>query len=87
MRDRVALLCAYTTVAALALVFVFSKGTQFLMPGPLTSAHGAIEACGTCHTKNGSGKLSWLHGLVAGDAGVDEDGRHVLPSRRDLTQR
>lgn len=71
MRDRVALLCAYTTVAALALVFVFSKGTQFLMPGPLTSAHGAIEACGTCHTKNGSGKLSWLHGLVAGDSQAD----------------
>jgi hypothetical protein len=41
------------------------------MPGPLASAHGAIENCGTCHTKSGSGKLSWIHGLVAGDPLAD----------------
>ena len=41
------------------------------MPGPLASAHGAIENCSACHTKAGSGKLSWLHGLVAGDPRAD----------------
>ena len=41
------------------------------MPGPLASAHGAIENCSACHTKSGSGKLSWLHGLVAGDPLAD----------------
>ena len=41
------------------------------MPGPLTSAHGAIENCSACHTKSGSGKLSWIHGLVAGDPLAD----------------
>ena len=41
------------------------------MPGPLTSAHGAIEKCSACHTKSGSGKLSWVHGLVAGDPAAD----------------
>ena len=41
------------------------------MPGPLASAHGAIEKCSACHTKSGSGKLSWVHGLVAGDPLAD----------------
>ena len=41
------------------------------MPGPLASAHGAIENCSACHTKSGSGKLSWIHGLVAGDPLAD----------------
>ncbi|MGD9805690.1 MAG: hypothetical protein AB7O71_10965 [Hyphomicrobiaceae bacterium] len=66
-RDRLAMLLALVTGSALVLAFVISKDTQFLMPGPLASAHGAIESCSTCHTKSGNGKLSWLHGLVAGD--------------------
>src|SRR5262245_29932018 len=41
------------------------------MPGPLASAHGAIENCSACHTKSGSGKLSWVHGLVPGDRHAD----------------
>ena len=51
--------------------FAMSSGTHVLMPGPLSSAHGAIETCGTCHTKSGDGKLSWLHGLIAGDPRAD----------------
>ena len=73
-RDRLAVLLALVTVVCLALVFFFSKDTQFLqllMPGPLTSAHGTIENCSACHTKSGSGKLSWVHGLVAGDPLAD----------------
>jgi hypothetical protein len=70
-RDRLAVLLALVTVVCLGSAFFLSKGTQFLMPGPLASAHGAIEKCGACHTKSGSGKLSWLHGLVAGDPLAD----------------
>ncbi len=70
-RDRIAVVSAFLTVIAVGSVFVLSKGTQFLMPGPLASAHGAIERCDTCHTKSGSGKLRWIHGLVAGDPLAD----------------
>ena len=47
------------------------QGPQFLMPGPLVSAHSAIGNCDACHTKSGSGKLSWTNGLVAGDPLAD----------------
>ncbi len=70
-RDRLALLLALVTVIGLGLAFILSNGTQFLMPGPLASAHGGIEQCSACHTKSGSGKLSWAHGLVAGDPLAD----------------
>ena len=71
LRDRLAVLLALVTVVCLGSAFFLSKGTQFLMPGPLASAHGAIENCSACHTKSGSGKLSWIHGLVAGDPLAD----------------
>lgn len=73
-RDRLAVLLALATVLCLGLVFLLSSDTrflQFLMPGPLTSAHGAIENCNACHTRSGSGKLSWMHGLVAGNPLAD----------------
>ena len=73
-RDRLALLLALATVVCLGSALFLSKDTQllrFLMPGPLASAHGAIERCSACHTQSGSGKLSWLHGLVGGDPLAD----------------
>ena len=70
-RDRLAVLLALVTVVCLGLAFFLLQDTQFLMPGPLASAHGAIENCSACHTKSGSGKLSWIHGLVAGDPLAD----------------
>ncbi len=70
-RDRLAVLLALVTVSCLGWAFFLAKDTRFLMPGPLTSAHGAIENCSTCHTKSGSGNLTWLHGLVAGDPLAD----------------
>jgi len=74
LRDRLAALLALVTVVCLGSAFVLSNDTQFrqfLMPGPLASPHGAIESCNACHTKSGSGKLSWIHGLVAGDPLAD----------------
>jgi hypothetical protein len=70
-RDRLAALLALVTVVCLGSAFLLFQDTQFLMPGPLASAHGAIENCSACHTKSGSGKLSWIHGLVTGDPLAD----------------
>jgi hypothetical protein len=70
-RDRLAMFMALATVVSLSAVFFLAKGTRFLMPGPLASAHGTIENCSACHTKSGSGKLTWIHGLVAGDPLAD----------------
>ena len=70
-RDRLAVLLALVTVVCLGSAFFLSQDTEFLMPGPLTSSHGAIENCSACHTKSGSGNLSWIHGLVASDPLAD----------------
>jgi hypothetical protein len=70
-RDRFAVLVGLATIVCLGLAFISSKGTKVLMPGPLASAHGGIEKCSACHTKSGSGKMSWVHGLVAGDPNAD----------------
>jgi hypothetical protein len=70
-RDRLAAVLALATVVCLGAAFLLSRDTQFLMPGPLASVHGAIENCGACHTKSGNGKLSWIHGLIAGDPRAD----------------
>src|SRR5262245_63528207 len=70
-RDRLATALALATVICLGSAFLLSRDTQFLMPGPLASVHGAIENCSACHTKSGSGKLSWIHGLAAGDPRAD----------------
>jgi hypothetical protein len=70
-REQFAMLIALVTVVWLGSALFLSKGTQFLMPGPLTSGHGAIENCSACHTKSGSNKMSWIHGLVAGDPLAD----------------
>jgi hypothetical protein len=73
-RDRLALLLALVTILCLDAIFFFSSDTQFrqfLMPGPLTSAHGSIENCSACHTNSGTGKLSWVHGLSTSDPLAD----------------
>lgn len=70
-RDRLAVLVAMIAAICLGAGLIVSKGTQVLMPGPLASVHGAIETCSTCHTTTGSGKLSWLHGLMGGAGHAD----------------
>ena len=70
-RDRVAVVAALVTAVVVFLGFVFSHGTEALMPGRLTHAHAAIENCSSCHSKTGTNKLSWVHGLVAGDPIAD----------------
>ena len=62
---------AVATVVCLAAILFGTAGLNILMPGPLASAHGGVEACSACHTNSGKTKLSWLHGLVAGDRAAD----------------
>jgi hypothetical protein len=82
-RDQLAVLLALVTVICLGSALFLTKGTQLLMPGPLTSGHAAIENCNACHTKSGSNKMSWLHGLVAADPLADSKAClacHKMPS-------
>ena len=64
-RDRLAILLGLATIVCLGLAFLVAQDVEFLMPGPLASAHSAIVNCSACHTKSGRGKLSWIHRLVA----------------------
>lgn len=70
-RDRVAQLVALATIGFMACGLLVTKGLNFLQPGPLSSAHGAIDSCSSCHTSSGSNKLNWVHGLIAGDPAAD----------------
>lgn len=81
-RDRLAILLGLATIVTLIAALLLEDGRRSLMPGPLSSGHSAIEICSTCHTGSGEGKLSWLHGLVAGDPEADSRaclGCHKLP--------
>ncbi|NJO38690.1 MAG: hypothetical protein HC871_15145, partial [Rhizobiales bacterium] len=67
------MLLTLVTVSCVGWAFFLAKDTQFLMPGPLVSAHATIENCNACHSKSGSGKLNWVRGLVAGDPVADSN--------------
>ena len=71
-RDRIALFFALAAIIAITLMLLLSDRNHALMPGRLASAHGTIEKCSSCHSESGSGagtaKLSWVRGLVRGDA-------------------
>jgi hypothetical protein len=70
-RDRLAVLLAAVTVLCLGAAFILARDMTFLVPGPLTSAHSAIENCSACHTKSGTGNLTWVQGLVPGERHAD----------------
>lgn len=71
LRNRLSGLAFLSTAVVLGFGFFFDATNAFLMPGSLTSAHGTIETCATCHTRSGNGGLGWLHGLIAGDPRAD----------------
>ena len=72
-RDRLAVLLALLTVICVGAAFSLAKSPHFLMPGPLASAHSAIDNCSACHANSGNGKLSWIGGLVSGDPLADSE--------------
>jgi hypothetical protein len=71
-RELWGLLLALVTLGCVGAAFLL-RDTQFLMPGPLASSHRAIENCGACHSQSGSGKFTWIHGLVAGNPRADSE--------------
>lgn len=81
-RDQIARWLAISTVVCLGVAFAVSASPQFLMPGALTSAHGSIETCSSCHAKSGNGTLSWVAGLAPGDPHADSKAClncHMMP--------
>ena len=81
-RDHIARQLALLTIGCLTAIFLVSSGTQFLMPGPLTSAHSSIESCSSCHARAGTGKFSWVAGLAASNPHDDSKACltcHVMP--------
>jgi hypothetical protein len=66
-REHLAVLAALVTAICLGAALFLSKGTDVLQPGPLISGHSAIKNCNACHTKSGTSKVSWIHGLTAAD--------------------
>jgi hypothetical protein len=73
LRDRLSVLVGIVTFFCVGLAFIFARDTQFLMPGPLASAHSAIENCSACHAESGTSKLGWMHNLLAGDPLADSE--------------
>ncbi len=70
-RDRIANLIGIVAILCLGAALYFSDDTKLLMPGPLASGHSAIKECSACHTKSGTSKTGWIHGLVAGNPLAD----------------
>lgn len=70
-RDQFARQLALATLVILLFALALPAGTSFLMPGPLASSHASIGTCISCHANSGSTRVSWLHGLVAGEQKAD----------------
>jgi hypothetical protein len=64
-RRRAALWATSLAVGLIALLIGGGPAVDRLMPGPLSAAHATLTNCATCHGGLGTGKLDWLHRLVA----------------------
>lgn len=64
-REVAAKWVAVVTAGAVALAISHVSDLQLFTPGPLTTAHGSIGACKTCHTGVADGQLGWLHAVFA----------------------
>jgi hypothetical protein len=52
---------ALSIVGLLALGLAFADNMASLMPGPITTAHGSVENCSSCHSSLAEGQFGWLH--------------------------
>ena len=48
------------TIGVLLVILMGSERMAWLSPGPLSSSHGAIESCSTCHSDVDGGLRQWL---------------------------
>ncbi len=59
-------------VGCVILALTYAGGAQFLMPGPLTTAHSTLGKCTDCHSNVHDGQFGWLPAVVtAADPGKD----------------
>ena len=70
----------WTGALALSIIIILltlSSGNRFLMPGPLTSTHRAIENCTGCHKGVSDGHFGWM-GAVLRAATPGKDSKACL---------
>jgi hypothetical protein len=67
IRARRRLAVRWAVVASLGFVALVlgSAGLAWLMPGPLTQAHVALENCQSCHASVAAGPFDWVHSAFA----------------------
>ena len=64
-RELTAKWVAVVSIGIVALAISYAPDHSIFWPGPLSTAHGSITACKTCHTGVEDGRLGWLHAVVA----------------------
>lgn len=76
-REALSVWLTVTVVGLLILTIAYGRESKVLMPGPITTAHSAIDKCSDCHSNITDGKLGWLHAVVAA-ARPDKDSAACL---------
>ncbi len=64
-RELVAKWAAAVSAGAVALLISYAQDPEIFGPGPLTTAHGPVGDCKSCHTSVADGQLGWIHSIVA----------------------
>lgn len=64
-RGLVSRWAAALAIGILLLSLAYAGSTQFLMPGPITTAHSPIGECSGCHSNIQKGQFGWVHAVVA----------------------
>jgi len=64
-REAVSKWIAALTLGVVVLAIAYAADTSLLMPGPITTAHGTLGKCSSCHTNTSDGQFGWLHAVVA----------------------
>ena len=52
---------AMITLGIVAISISVAGGSALLTPGPLTTAHGTVEECSSCHSGIKPGPVGWMH--------------------------
>jgi hypothetical protein len=79
LRAGRSLVVRWSVIAAIGFVAIAigSAGLGWLMPGPLTRAHAALENCQSCHATVAQGSLEWVHSAFMTGA-LEKDSNRCL---------
>ncbi len=56
---------AMITLGLVAVSISVAGGSNLLTPGPMTTAHGTVEKCSSCHAGVKPGPVGWMHSVFA----------------------